>query len=103
MLHAIEASALEYCEILILNTIECIIKMCIVVLNSWEFDARFVLYMYQHQMSEGDFHSNHDYFCLFILNYIKELWRCSLDGATHKMVVEPLTELLWRTLEKADR
>ena len=40
VLHAIEASALEYWDILILNTIECIIKMCIVVLNSWEFDAR---------------------------------------------------------------
>ena len=37
MLHAIEASAFEYWDILI---IECIIKMCIVVLNSWEFDAR---------------------------------------------------------------
>ena len=57
-------------------------------------DARFVLYMYQNQMSnqmsEGDFHSKHDYFCLFILNCSKELWRCSLDGATHKTAVEPL-------------
>ena len=39
---------------------------------------------------EGDFHFKHDYFCLFILNCSKELWRCSLDGATHKMAVESL-------------
>ena len=39
---------------------------------------------------EGDFHFKHDYFCLFILNCSNELWRCSLDGATHKMAVESL-------------
>ena len=76
VLHAIEASALEYWDILILNTIECIIKTCIVVLNSWEFDARCSIRATCTNIKcqrEGDFHSKHDYFCLFISNCSKEL------------------------------